>query len=262
MIARRNGDPMITRCVLALTCLSAMAPGIASAALSIGIGPDITVSPRAIPAGEQFFDLVFNETAPTLNEGLFAYDLYIKSDSPAIRLTRAVKPDNWVFSAPGASFQQADFPGHNPPGEILVNAIGDLLGATQDILSGTKAARVFYTIDANAGCFGVAHIFLDQTPGTTLFVSGDTGEAIPVDMSDSGSIITCPEPGGLAWAALAGHGGIQAPSMKESRRYGASDYCAIRTGLADLPFLSAQPAAVSAHSPRRLRSSSTSAGTS
>ena len=70
---------MKTRLVPAFIWVFGIAPGIAAAALSIGISPDITVARGAIPTGEQFFDLVFSETAPTVNEGLFAYDLYIKS---------------------------------------------------------------------------------------------------------------------------------------------------------------------------------------
>ena len=189
------------RFVLGLGCALAMMPGVASAALSISIGPDITITRGAIPTSEQFLDLVFYETGPTTNEGLFAYDLYIVRDNPAITLVRAEKPaDNWVFKSPGASFQQSDT--SSPPGTLVVNAIGDLLGANQDIVGGTKVARVFYTIDPNAPC-GTFSIGLDNSPGTTLFVSGDTGEAIPVDISDRGVLTGCPEPGGLSLAGVA-----------------------------------------------------------
>jgi MYXO-CTERM domain-containing protein len=34
-------------------------------------------------------------------------------------------------------------------------------------------------------------------PASTLFVSGDTGEAIPVDLSDPGTVTWTPEPGAL-----------------------------------------------------------------
>src|SRR5437870_11484233 len=78
-----------------------------SAALSIGIGPDIVVPRGAVPSGEQFVDLVFNETGTAANEGLFAYDLYITRDKPGISIVRAEKPDNWVFTSAGASFKEA-----------------------------------------------------------------------------------------------------------------------------------------------------------
>ena len=192
------------RFVLGLGCVLAMVPGVASAALSVATVPDIVVPANAIPTGEQFFDLVFNETGTPANEGLFAYDLYLKRDKPGINLIRAEKPDNWVFTSPGASFQEAGPEFSNKPGLIVVNAIGDLLGANQDIQNGTKAARVFYTIDpsAFASPFPVAyHVRLD--PAGTLFVSGDTGEAIPVDISDPGTVATVPEPTALSFAGVA-----------------------------------------------------------
>jgi hypothetical protein len=191
------------RFAFGLACVFAMAPGVASAALSIEIGPDILAPRGAIPTGEQFVDLVINETGTPTNEGLFAYDLYITRDKPGINLIRAEKPDNWVFTSPGASFQEAGPEFSNKPGLIVVNAIGDLLGANQDIQDGTKVARVFYTIDPDAPP-GLFHISLD--PGGTLFVSGDTGEAIPVNISDTGTVITemIPEPTALPLLAVAG----------------------------------------------------------
>jgi MYXO-CTERM domain-containing protein len=195
------GVEKMKRFVLGLGCVIAMVPGVASAALSLAIAPDITVPANAIPTGEQFVDLVFNETAPTANEGLFAYDLYLTRDKPGINLVRAEKPDNWVFTSSGASFQEAGPEFSHKPDLIVVNAIGDLLGANQDIQDGTKAARVFYTIDPGAAP-GVYHIGLD--PAGTLFVSGDTGEAIPVDISDTGTVTVTPEPGSLALLGVAG----------------------------------------------------------
>ena len=185
------------RILLALGCVLAVGPGVASAALAIAIGPDVTFSPVA---GEQFLDLVFNDSGPEVNEGLFAYDLYIRRSDPAINLVRAEKPDNWVFTSPGASFQEAtEF--SNKPELIVVNAIGDLLGANEDIVGGTKVARVYYTINPDA-FRGVSTVFLD--PALTLFVSGDTGEAIPVDVSDPGTVTWTPEPAALPLLCMAG----------------------------------------------------------
>jgi hypothetical protein len=189
------------RFMFGLACIVAMAPGVASAALSLvpvpatGPGP---IGPGG--PGERFFDLVFHETGTPANEGLFAYDLYLQRDKPGVNLVRVEKPDNWVFTSPGASFQEAGPEFSNKPGLIVVNAIGDLLGANQDIVEGTKAARVFYTLDPNVAP-GVYHISLD--PAGTLFVSGDTGEAIPVDFSQPFTIIT-PEPAGLSILGIAG----------------------------------------------------------
>jgi hypothetical protein len=193
----------VKRLALALGCVLALAPGVASAALSISFGPDITKPAGAIPSGELFFDLVFSETAPITNEGLFAYDLYLVRNMPGINLVRAEKPDNWVFTSPGASFQQAGPEFSHSPGLLVVNAIGELLGANQDIVNGTKAARVFYTIDPDAPC-ALYTISLDNSPGTTLFVSGDTGDAIPVDISDRGTVRCTPEPTSLLLPGVAG----------------------------------------------------------
>jgi hypothetical protein len=191
------------RFVLGLACVLFIAPGVASAALSLNFVPSTPLpgSPGGVP-GEQFVDLVFNETAPTTNEGLFAYDLYIVRDKPGINLIRAEKPDNWVFTAPGAGFSQAGPEFTHLPDLIVVNALGDLLGANQDIVSGTKAVRIFYTMDPNAPA-GSYHIMLDQSPGTTLFVSGDTGEAIPVDISSVFTVIV-PEPASLSLLGVSG----------------------------------------------------------
>jgi hypothetical protein len=185
------------RFVLALSCALAMVPGVASAALSINIGPDVL----GYPGSSGYFDLVFNETGTPEDEGLFAYDLYLVRDRPGINLIRAEKPDNWVFTAPVAEFQEAGPEFSNKPGLIVVNAIGYLLSASEDIVSGTKAARVYYTIDPDAPP-GVYRIGLD--PASTLFVSGDTGAVIPIDIADRGTVTVWPEPTGLSLALIAG----------------------------------------------------------
>jgi len=186
----------MNRFVFGMACVLTMAPGVASAALSLTIGPDIDCAP-----GEHYFDVIFNETGTPVNEGLFAYDLYIRRDKPGINLLRAEKPDNWVFTSPSAVFQEAGPEFSQKPGLIVVNAIGYLVGANQDIQNGTSAARVFYTIDPDMFP-GVYHVNIDPTG--TLFVSGDTGEAIPVDISDSGSVICWPEPTSLSLLGVAG----------------------------------------------------------
>jgi len=185
-----------------LACVLAMTPGVASAALSIAIGPDAFSGP-ADPQGERYFDLVFQETGPATNEGLFAYVLALRRNLTGINLVRAEKPENWVFASPSASFLEHGPEFSNKPGLIVVEAVGDILGASQDIVGGTKAARVFYTIDPNAG-MGYYHIYLD--PAGTLFVSGDTGEAIPIDISDPGLVIVWPEPTSMPLLAVAGVG--------------------------------------------------------
>jgi hypothetical protein len=192
------------RIALCFGCVLAVVPTMASAALSVAFdGTPVTVTQGQIPAEEHFVELVFNETGTPTNEGLFAYDLYLTPDKPrGINLVRAEKPDNWVFTSPGASFQEAGPEFSNKPSLIVVNAIGDLLGANQDIQNGTKAARIFYTIDS-AAAPGMYTINLD--PSGTLFVSGDTGEAIPVDISSIGTplVTVVPEPAGLSLLGVA-----------------------------------------------------------
>jgi len=190
----------MNRFAFGLAFVLALAPGVASAALSVEIGPDIVLVPGQVPTGELFFDLVFHETGPATNEGLFAYDLYLQRSMPGINLVRAEKPDNWVFTSPGASFQEAGPEFSNKPGLIVVNAIGDLLGANQDIVDGTKAARVFFTLDP---FLAPVPLQISLDPAGTLFVSGDTGEAIPVDISDPGTVRFIPEPTGLSFAGVA-----------------------------------------------------------
>jgi hypothetical protein len=187
------------RFAIGFASVLAMAPGVASAALSITVGPDIGL-PDQNPKGEFCFDLVFNETGTPTDEGLFAYDLYLSRSQPGINLIRAEKPENWVFTSPGAVFQEAGPEFSDKPGLIVVNAIGDLLGANQDIVDGTKAARVFYTMDPGFAP-GIYRIILD--PAGTLFVSGVTGEVIPVDISDAGTVTYTPEPSGLSFAGMA-----------------------------------------------------------
>jgi hypothetical protein len=59
---------------------------------------------------------------------------------------------------------------------------------------------VFYTIHPDR----CANFSIGLDPAGTLFVSGDTGEAIPVDISDRGIIFGCPEPTAPAVFGLAG----------------------------------------------------------
>jgi hypothetical protein len=181
-----------------------MVPGVASAALSVDFTPDLKVTKGAIPTGEQFFDLVFNETGAPTHEQLFAYDLYFRRDKAGLNIVRVDKPDNWVFTAPASAFSEdRGVPGTTPPEGDVVNAFGDIFGANVDVTSGTKAARVIYTIDPNID-LGVYHIMLDPSSGTTQFVSGETAEAFPVNITDMGTVTVVPEPASLSLLGVAG----------------------------------------------------------
>src|SRR5690242_17760223 len=98
-------------CVLAVSLWAAW-PAAARAALALRLGseygatlPDAFVWPAS---GEHYFDLVFEETGTPEDERLFAYDLQVVRTRPGVRLLRAEKPDNWVFTDPGATFIQAE----------------------------------------------------------------------------------------------------------------------------------------------------------
>src|SRR5687768_715432 len=79
------GVEKMKRFVMGLGCVAGLvlAPSIASAALSLQIGPKMGAAPTVANSdaeplpGRQFFDLIFNETGPADNEGLFAYDLLL-----------------------------------------------------------------------------------------------------------------------------------------------------------------------------------------
>jgi hypothetical protein len=113
------------RFTLPLACVVCLfLPTIASAALALNIGPQgpgrVDV-PFALP-GQQFFDLNFVETAPTENEGLFAYDVLVIVPAAArnlITLGGAEKPaDNFVLDVPsGATFSVAE----SDASHVLIN---------------------------------------------------------------------------------------------------------------------------------------------
>ena len=194
-------------CVLAMV----LSPRLASAALQLQIGPsngpntpDQVVLPAA---GQQFFDLVFNETAPAENEGLFAYDLNLKIVRPngntgGFRLAGAERPTSGFVLSDDPS-KSTFTVATNTPEELLINisSNNDLF----DVSSGQKAARIFYTIDPGTD-LGAYRIVFDT--GNTVFGSGDPNRldpAIPVDLVDVGLVTYVPEP---ASAALLGFAGL------------------------------------------------------
>ena len=135
------------RIILTCACLLGVCPVVTRATLALRIGseygatlPDAFVWPRS---GEQYFDLVFEETGAAEDERLFAYDLQIESTRPGVRLLRAEKPDNWVFTDPGATFIQAEA----TASKILVNAVNEPRApALSDITTGSKATSALVTI--------------------------------------------------------------------------------------------------------------------
>ena len=183
------------RLVPAVTCLLGMLPAAASAALDLRVGPNR--GPEAVDAvvapgsGEQFFDLAFTETGTPYNEGLWAYDVMVRSPRPGITLLRAERPDNWVITDANGTFTVFD----SGPGHLLFGASNS--DRLSDITTGRKAARIFYSVDAGAAP-GLYNLTLDRE--WTVFVSGEPVSAnrIVVDITDPGVIRVTPEPAGLA----------------------------------------------------------------
>ena len=200
------------RFVMGLGCLAGLvlAPSIASAALTLDIGPKHGATPSmdtsdavALP-GNQSFDLVFTEVAPTENEGLFAYDLLLTVPTAArdkIAITGA--------DAGGPGFVLGDDPNkytftvaEQDANHVLVNVSSnnDLF----DITSGKKAARVFYTVDPNIDLGDYSIVF---DTANTVFGSGDPNRpdpAIPVGLVDAGFVQVVPEPASLSLLGFAG----------------------------------------------------------
>ena len=193
-------------CVLAVVA----SPRLASASLSLQIGPEgnpALVDEVVLPnSGQHFFDLIFNETPPAENEGLFAYDLNLKVNRQAgstggMRLTGADRPPSGFVLSDDPSkstFSVAT----NTPDELLINisSNNDLF----DVTSGQKAARIFYTIDPGSAADSYTVAF---DTNNTVFGSGDPNRpdpAIPVALTDVGRAVFVPEPGSLAVLGLAG----------------------------------------------------------
>jgi hypothetical protein len=204
------------RLTLGLVCVLCLAPQLASAALSLQIGPqsspaspDTTFVPVP-PGGQQFFDLIFNETDPVeANEGLFAYDLAMRLVRPA-GVTGGVNlagiqaaPDNFVLGSDAAKYTFSV--ATSTADEVLAN-----VSSNNDLFpinNGQKAARVFYTIAPDAP-FGNYTIAFDSA--STVFGSGDPQRPeveIHVNLTDAGVIGYIPEPGALG---LLGVGGLLA----------------------------------------------------
>ena len=211
--------------VACLAGLRTVAPGGTRAGLSLQIGPEpaperqdaeFTVpSPpgSGLPSDRQFFDLTFTESAPTENEGLFAYDLAVSVVRPTgvaggLRLAGAGQPpDAYVFGPPaGAMFEVAE----SDPDYVVVRVAS--YNNIVDVTHGKKAARIFFTLDPDTQP-GEYRIVFDSGP--TVFGSGDPNRPlnIEVDLTDAGVVTVAnitqaiPLPA-AALPGLAGLGGV------------------------------------------------------
>ena len=134
--------------LFAFVFASAVVPSVASAALALQVGPsqganaaDAVVAPGS---GEHFFDVVFHETPPTENEGLFTYDFTVTTPGLGVRLLGAQRPDNWVLTDPNATFTVIE----STPTRTYLN--GTASTVLSDITEGKQVARIFYAVDPAA----------------------------------------------------------------------------------------------------------------
>jgi hypothetical protein len=195
----------------ALGCVVTIAPRTAPAALSLQIGP-------VLPApGLQSADLIFTETAPTENEGLFAYDLLITVPAAARGLIRL----DGVAAGSFPGFVLGDDPNQytftvaeSDANHVRVNVSSnnDLF----DIMTGKRAARVFYALSplglAQSALGWCGETALAFDPGATVFESGDRTRPdtnIPVNLRDGA--VLCPEPAGVAVVGMAGPLALRRP---------------------------------------------------
>jgi hypothetical protein len=198
---------VVLACAVAL-----LIPSIASAALSLQIGPQSSPAtpdaehPATGSGGTKFLDLIFSEFNPTENEGLFAYDLALRVVRPAgvpagsgLRLGGAERPsDNYVLDVPsGSTFTVAE----NNAEHLLVNVASN--NDLADITTGKKAARIFYTVDPGA-IPGDYKIVFDTA--STVFGSGEPNRDlnIQVTLTDAGVIRVVPEPATLSVLGITG----------------------------------------------------------
>ena len=173
------------------------------AALSISIPDQILVFPSPEP---HFVDLIFQDTG-TANENLTVYDLGIRLVRPAgvtggvnlVQYTAANKDQltqspNYVFSSTSTTVLESD------ASHLFVD-FDNTVPAPADIATGKTAARIAFTVDPDLPCVGNFYLVIDSE--LTVFANTDA-EAIPVDVSDRGVLIGCPEPAALSLLPVAG----------------------------------------------------------
>jgi hypothetical protein len=193
---------------LVLSLCVFLLPAASRAALSISV-PDTT---GYFPSdGPWFVDLVFRETGTRENERLTVYDLGLSLVRPS-GVTGGVNLVTYDVNDPNfdpsifAASPNFVFPRNNvtlvesDANHIQLNFENIAAGAAgqTNVADGMTAARIYYTVAPHAPC-GVYRLVI--SPDLSVFANADA-EAIPVDVSDSGTLIDCPEPGTLSLLAL------------------------------------------------------------
>jgi hypothetical protein len=192
-----------------------LVPAASHAALSLQIGSqngpnlnDTTIVPP--PGGPRFFDLIFHETGGAQPEGLFTYDIGLRTAGGLNLVTTPVGGNGAgaVEVGPNPVFNTGSPPSiqvsESTPSRLVFNVTSG--GDLNDIDEGETAARVFYTLDPQVE-YGVYRLSFD--PDYTVFGSGDPNLPLSIDvaLTDAGVVYWIPEPGTaslLAGAAVVG----------------------------------------------------------
>jgi hypothetical protein len=188
------------RLAVALVSIAVFCPPVvATPFLDLRVGPnsgpdevDALVAPGS---GEQFFDLTFIQSEEDPDDAMNAYDVMVRAPRPGVTLLRAARPDDWIFTDPGAVFTVAEA----DAGHLLIRASSP--DESVDITQPPRnAARIYYRIDAGAPA-GLYPITLEE--GTTRIYSTESGGVHPpLGVTDPGLVLVTPEPAGLAVLAL------------------------------------------------------------
>jgi hypothetical protein len=208
------------RFVLGMGLLGLMVPGVASAALSLQMGPqngsaspannDASLLPL-VDNGLKFIDLIFHETGGVNPEGLFTYDIglnLVRPGGSGVSLITVPTGGNGagaVALAPNPVFNTGSAPSfqisESSPTRLVFNVTSG--GDLNDIDEGESAARVFYNVDPGAAP-GVYRLQFD--PDYTVFGSGDPNLPLSIDvaLTDQGVLQVVPEPGTLSLLGIAG----------------------------------------------------------
>jgi hypothetical protein len=210
------------RFVLGMGLLGLMVPGVASAALSLQMGPQVGSNSPAnndatllpiVNAGQNFIDLIFHETGTPQPEGLFTYDIAVNLVRPAgqtggISLNTAAPNSNGagaIAQAPNPVFNTGSAPSmqitESSPTRLVFNVTSG--GDLNDIDDGESAARIFYTV-ADGVNPGVYRLQFDAE--NSVFGSGDPTLPLSIDvaLTDQGVLQIVPEPGTLSLLGVAG----------------------------------------------------------
>ena len=219
----------MSRIALVLACVAGAILGVPAglvrgAALSLQLGPSQGGYDNPIPTPLETplpLDLVFHETGPAQNEGLFVYDIRLELVSPAgsgpLGVTFVTGPSAVQIVDPAAIARRNASGAPAEPSIMILQSTPEVLwfdvvsaGELSDINEGDIAARVFYTYHLG-GRPNDYLIVVDEDEDHTVFASGDPRLPIRIDVDypDVGRIFYPPEPSCVSLLAMAGLMGLR-----------------------------------------------------